>query len=96
MQYLLSPKGLCKQAPFCPLRPILWKLRRNSELRLQRCKVAAGSAVCPSELWANYFLPQIFPRTLSRQGGQAGGVRGQSPPLWGYFLHMEVGDQLGF
>lgn len=82
MQYLLSPKGLCKQASFCPLRPILWKLRRNSELRLQRCKVAAGFAVCPSEPWANYFLP-LYPQEPSagRAGRQAGSVA--SPLLFG-------------
>lgn len=93
VEYLLSPKGLCQQAPFWPLRPILHKLRRNyfksSGCREVGLRLALLSVI--QRLWANYFLPWIFQNALGRQGKQVGWVHGQSPPLSGVFLQMEVG-----
>lgn len=96
VEYLLSPKGLCKQAPFWPLRPILRKLRRNYFKSSGCSGVAAGFAVCHSEALGKLFPSMDIPE-CPRQAGQAGGLGPWPvPSSLGGFPPNGSGDWLGF
>lgn len=86
-----APKACANKHPFGPSDPFCV----NLEETISRAQDAVGLRLALlsviQRLWANYFLPWIFQSALGRQGKQVGWVHGQSPPLSGVFLQMEVG-----